>query len=168
MTGEMITTAAEVQGLPAECLLCSERPGYGPTYFVTFDCGDGVVMIDQAGAMGNWLPGELVDEWGPLVVVARGMSSTGPAVAELEEGGVLWAESGVSLFTGEPFVTLRWGSHVGQCSPDDARQTAMSILAAAEAAESDAAVVKHLRAIGVGEQAVGQFIGDLRTIRDAS
>lgn len=70
MTGEMITTAAEVQALPAECLLRSERPGYGPTYFVTFDCGDGVVMIDQAGAMGNWLPGELVDEWGPLVLVA--------------------------------------------------------------------------------------------------
>lgn len=84
------------------------------------------------------------------------------------DGGVLWSESGVSLFTGEPFVTLRWGGEAGQCTPDRARETAMSILAAAEAAESDAAVVRVLRATGVGEPAVAQFIVELRATRDAS
>lgn len=83
-------------------------------------------------------------------------------------GGVLWTESGVSAASGEPFVALCWGAQTGQCTPDEARAVAMSILAAAEAAESDAAVVKLLRGIGVEDESVAGFVVDLRKVRSES
>jgi len=84
------------------------------------------------------------------------------------DGGVLESVSGVSLFTGEPFVTLRWGQNSGQSTPAEARELAMSILAAAEAAESDAAVVKALRACRLSEEAIAPFLRDLRDLRSLS
>jgi hypothetical protein len=84
------------------------------------------------------------------------------------DGGVLESVSGVSLFTGEPFVTLRWGQNSGQLTPAEARELAMSILAAAEAAESDAAVVKVLRTCGCADEAIAPFLRDLRDLRSLS
>lgn len=66
-----VSTERQVLELPAECMLRSSRPSYGPEYFVTFDCGDGVVTVGQVGQGGTWTAAELVDEHGPLDVIHR-------------------------------------------------------------------------------------------------
>jgi hypothetical protein len=71
-------------------------------------------------------------------------------------------ESGVNKRL-EGFVTVRWGAEVGQLSPAEAREHGLAMLECAEAAESDAAVVRGLRAGGF-EDEVG--FGLLRLIRD--
>ena len=63
-----------------------------------------------------------------------------------DPAGVIEIASGVSAFTGEGFVTLRWGTDAAQFTPDAARRHALAILECAEAAESDAAVFAFLRA----------------------
>lgn len=76
---EQISTVEEVHALPAECLLRSTRPGYGPTYVVTFDCGDGEVMIGVPGEVCTLSAKEVLDEWGPLELVY------GPFAGEIVE-----------------------------------------------------------------------------------
>lgn len=83
-----------------------------------------------------------------------------------ESDEVMEVLSGVSAFTGEPFVQLRWGIQMAQFTPEEARQYALNVLAVAEASESDAAVVKMLTDdIGLPEQAALQFLVALRDRR---
>jgi hypothetical protein len=44
----------------------------------------------------------------------------------------------------KPFVTFKWGNMAGQLTPNEARAHALAILEAADAAESDAFIVKFL------------------------
>ena len=82
--------------------------------------------------------------------------------------GMIEALSGVSAFTGEGFVTLRWGAESGQLTPDEARQHALHILSCAEAAENDALTQAVLReTFGLHEQAAAQFLVEIRTRRPA-
>ena len=71
-------------------------------------------------------------------------------------------ESGVNKKL-EGFVTVRWGAEVGQLSPAEARQHGLAMLECAEAAESDAAVLRALKAGGFEDEA---GFGLLRLIRD--
>lgn len=76
-------------------------------------------------------------------------------------------ESGVSAFTGEPFLTVRTeGARMGQMSPAEIRTMALHWLEAAEAAESDAAVFAELRGVGMDVNACAGFIQALRARRD--
>jgi hypothetical protein len=74
--------------------------------------------------------------------------------------------SGVSVFTGEGFVTLRWGPESGQLSPTQCRQHALALLACADAAESDAGIwaVMH-NDMGMDPDAIGTFLTRLRENR---
>lgn len=83
-----------------------------------------------------------------------------------EAPAVLRVGSGVSLANGQPFVTVRWGDRSGQWSPGEARQHAMQVLEAAEAAEHDAVVVRWLRErVKVDIGSIAQMIKDLRAFR---
>jgi len=67
--------------------------------------------------------------------------------------------SGVSAFTGEGFVTIRWGAEAGQLTPAAARQHALHVLSCAEAAENDAVTQKVLQeGFGLDVQSAGQFL----------
>lgn len=83
-----------------------------------------------------------------------------------EDEGSVWAESIISGRTFEPLVDLHWGKHHAQLSLEEAREIAMHILEAAEAAESDAFVFQWLTRDIIGtktdqegnwEQAIGEF-----------
>lgn len=58
---------------------------------------------------------------------------------QLQTGDTLWFESGVSARTGKPFVHIRWGDQSGQLTAAEARDHALHMLEAANAAEFDAA-----------------------------
>jgi hypothetical protein len=84
-----------------------------------------------------------------------------------EPDGLIEIASGVSAFTGEGFVTLRWAAESAQFTPDEARQHALSILECAEAAESDAAVFAWARSeLDVDGPSAARFIGTLRNHRN--
>lgn len=86
-----------------------------------------------------------------------------------------YVESGVSVFTGEPFcqqvVTFRRedGSEDqarGQLDPEDARQAGRQMMEAAEAAVHDAAFVRWLRErMDVDSERAVQALADLRRLR---
>lgn len=61
------------------------------------------------------------------------------------DNSVININSIVSSRDYRPFVQLNWGSGGCQMTPDEAREHAYKILAAAEAAESDAFLVDFLR-----------------------
>lgn len=82
-------------------------------------------------------------------------------------------QSGVSMFTGEGFCTIRAEGNVdgkdvllrGQLSPEEVRQFGLSWLAAAEAAASDAAVLATFRRLGLPDEGLGAFLTELRDQR---
>ncbi|HEY2088534.1 MAG TPA: hypothetical protein VGH54_21265 [Mycobacterium sp.] len=83
-----------------------------------------------------------------------------------------WIEvqSGVSLFTGEGFCTVvvrdREGKQSrGQMSPAEVRDMALGWLAAADAAESDAALMAELASLELDEQIRVGFLAALRARR---
>lgn len=85
---------------------------------------------------------------------------------------VFGVESGVSAFTGQPFVkmllTFADGSEkaVGQLAPEEARAHALRILMAAEASVHDAAVAAWLRdRFDLDGQTAIQAVVDLRNYR---
>jgi hypothetical protein len=83
-----------------------------------------------------------------------------------DDENMLESLSGVSLFTGEGFVTLMWNKQRGQLDPNEARQLALNILATADAAESDAAVFAELTGkVGLTKDDAGLFIVSLRERR---
>lgn len=81
--------------------------------------------------------------------------------------GALEFLSGVSVFTGEPFVHIRLdGRLIGQVDPETARRIGLDALAVAEAAESDALIVRLLtETVGLDEQAALSFLVAMRDAR---
>lgn len=74
--------------------------------------------------------------------------------------------SGVSAFSGDPFIAMHWGAESGQFTPDQARQHALKILECAEAAESDAAIVSWAETkMGMDKQTAVLILKDLREFR---
>lgn len=72
-------------------------------------------------------------------------------------------ESGVTT-SGRGFVVMRWGDLSGQLTPDEAREYALAILEAADAADHDAALFVELRdRVGLELTTIG---GLLRGIRE--
>ncbi|WP_066586272.1 WDGH domain-containing protein [Cellulomonas timonensis] len=71
--GDVITTAAQLDAVAPERLLRTSKPGYGPSYVVTFDLGDGQVMYDVSGGESTQglTASEVVDEFGPLTLLHR-------------------------------------------------------------------------------------------------
>lgn len=98
----------------------------------------------------------------------RGLADGLAAADTLDEAGELGVESGVSLFTGEPFVILRLDDrHVGQVDPAAARKISRDFAEAAEAAESDALMAHQLaHVIGLPGPQVAAFIVAIREGRD--
>ena len=85
-------------------------------------------------------------------------------------------QSGVSVYSGDGFVTLHWGKEHGQLTPAEARAHGAYVIAAAEAAEHDAAVYAVLRRLlddGTmtsnhgkrGDAVAARFLDDLREER---
>jgi len=71
--------------------------------------------------------------------------------------------SGVSAFTGEPFVMVQWGHQTGQLTPAEAEAHAIAVIQAAQAARHDAAIMAELMSNGgFGREAAAGFIGALR------
>lgn len=71
---------------------------------------------------------------------------------------------------GEPFVSVSaLGADgtilLGQLSPDEIREHALAYLAAAEAAEQDAATLRCIRKLELPEQLAGAIITELRESR---
>ena len=90
----------------------------------------------------------------------------GCAVADQKD---IEISSGVSLFTGEPFCTIRWGNEAAQMTPDEVRVMALHWLSAAEGAESDALVMQELQqGVGLDLQTAGAFLLKLRERREAA
>jgi hypothetical protein len=77
----------------------------------------------------------------------------------------LLTESGVSL-EGDAFCILRWGDkHVGCLTPDEMRQLGLVMMAAAEAAEQDAGVVRLMQGMGWGNREIAAFLMKIRESR---
>jgi hypothetical protein len=75
-------------------------------------------------------------------------------------------ESGVSYPDFRPFVTLRLGDQRGQLDPAEARQHALLILEAADAAESDAFIVQLLeQRVDMRHDQIARVLADFRTFR---
>ncbi len=64
------------------------------------------------------------------------LGSMVPAVSD----GMIHAESMVTSRERKPMVVMRWGNNKGELSPIEARQFALSVINAAEAAVQDAAI----------------------------
>lgn len=77
-------------------------------------------------------------------------------------GGELHHESGVSAFDGSPYVLLTWGHEAGQLEVDEAVRLGADIIRCAQAARQDAAIVAELKAGGVDQANIAQFISQLR------
>lgn len=84
----------------------------------------------------------------------------------MPDGGNIAIESGVSAFTGKGFCVVSVdGKTIGQLEPQEVRTMALHWLTAADAAESDAAVLAELRAIGIEDAQAAGFISALRKRR---
>jgi hypothetical protein len=57
---------------------------------------------------------------------------------------MIWASSSVHADDRAPWVHLQWADKKGMLTPDEARQFALSVLEAAEAAEHDSLLVGFL------------------------
>jgi hypothetical protein len=88
---------------------------------------------------------------------------------QLAAGGILHTSSGVSAFTGKPFVLASWGVESGQLTPDEARALALRIVEAAAAAEHDALVLRWLQErMDLPADTAAQALVDLRELRGHS
>jgi len=82
--------------------------------------------------------------------------------------GSLYTESGVSAATGEPFVKLTWEGPgpSGQLTVAEARDLGLTILGAAEAAVTDAALMAWLQdTMGLDLPRAAQVMSDYRVAR---
>lgn len=85
---------------------------------------------------------------------------------------MIFVTSIVSGRTYEPLIQMEWGNEAGQLDLDDARQHALGILEACEAAESDEFVFKWLTRdiIGTTEderENFRQIIDEFKAFREA-
>jgi hypothetical protein len=96
---------------------------------------------------------------------------TGSSSFGVEDLAEVQVTSGVSLFDGKPFCTVRSIAAsglvmLGQLTVAEVRGLALNWLEAAEAAESDAAVVAQLREMGgLPDEVVAAFVAGLRARR---
>lgn len=74
-------------------------------------------------------------------------------------------QSIVSAADGKPYVQLKWGDQVGQLTPDEARQHALALLDAANAAETDAGLLRFIRQQGGTERQAAALLAHFRTYR---
>lgn len=89
------------------------------------------------------------------------------ALATDKHGQVqLHVSSLVSSRTGNPLVTLGLGEHTIQVSPEVARTHALHILEAAEAAETDAALLVFAHEQGLDAVSAGRLVDALRGERE--
>lgn len=88
------------------------------------------------------------------------------AAHEHRPDDVIDSTSGVSLFDGSPFVVIRWAQEAGQLTPERARELALSILEAADAAEFDAGLIRVLRAAGIGDEYAVRLLNEIRGERE--
>lgn len=79
-------------------------------------------------------------------------------------------ESGVSYPGWRSFVNLRFGDQRAQLTPESAREHALSILAAADAAESDAFIIDFLqKRVGLTDpEKLAAVLSDFRAFRGHS
>lgn len=76
--------------------------------------------------------------------------------------------SRVNAADSQPVVEFRWGDQVGELTPDEARAHALKILAAADAAESDAFMVGFLRnEVGASLQGAAGLLQEFRVYRNS-
>lgn len=82
-------------------------------------------------------------------------------------GGHLNFDGGVSLFTGEPFLTIFVdGKPAGQLSPLAAKRHALGVIEAVKAAELDEVYYRLLRKnIGLNETVARNVVSDLASLR---
>jgi hypothetical protein len=90
----------------------------------------------------------------------------GQSMTEPLDAGMIEMTSGVSAFTGNPFVVVQWGAKTGQLTPAETREMALHFLSCADAAESDAAVMKQLRDADLSEAAAALFVLGIRERRE--
>ncbi len=76
------------------------------------------------------------------------------------------ASSSVHASDRAPWVHLLWGEKRAQLTPEDARQFALSVLAAAEAAEQDALLVKFFTERGADFGMAVGILDDFRQMRE--
>jgi len=84
--------------------------------------------------------------------------------------GSLLTESGVSATTGEPFVRVTWEGpeESGQFTVAEARELGLTILGAAEAAVTDAALMRWLTTtMGLDLPRAASVMSDYRVARRA-
>jgi len=65
-------------------------------------------------------------------------------MADQKDRNMIWASSSVHADDRAPWVHLQWADKKGMLTPDEARQFALSVFEAAEAAEHDAFLVEFL------------------------
>lgn len=79
----------------------------------------------------------------------------------------IYFESGVSAFTGEAFIALRWGEQRGQLTVAEARAHAFALLECCEAAESDAFVFEFMcERVGATKEHAAQMLVAFREYRE--
>lgn len=74
-------------------------------------------------------------------------------------------ESGVSMYDGHPFVSMRWEGGQIQMRPDDAIAHALNVIRAVAGAEQDALLHRGLKRNGMGPQESLAMISLLREER---
>lgn len=70
--------------------------------------------------------------------------------------------SGVSNETGMGFVSMHWRDETGQLTPGQAREFALGVIEAADAAEHDAAIVRWAADAGMDELARARILAAVR------
>jgi len=82
-----------------------------------------------------------------------------------DDGSMIWSHSIVSQQTGDGLVQLTWGDKKAQLTCEEARQHALVILECADAAESDACLVRFLGKIGMEREDAVKILVDFRVFR---
>jgi hypothetical protein len=82
-----------------------------------------------------------------------------------EQPTAIFTDGGVSLFTGEPFVSVRVGKECWQWTCTEAREFALLLLRTADFAQDDADIVTELREMKLPDEALGRFLQAIRERR---
>ena len=86
-------------------------------------------------------------------------------VHDRTDDNLIHVQSIVSAADGTPWVQINWGNLYGQLTPDEARRHALSILDAANAAETDAGILRFFRAAGGEDRVAAILLARLRASR---
>ena len=83
----------------------------------------------------------------------------------MTDDDTIHTDGGVSLFTGEPFVTVRVGKEGWQWSCDEARAFALLLIRTAGYAEDDAILVREMQSMQLPDAAMAGFLTAIRAAR---